>query len=84
MSQCCNNLDSEICSFSASQSLAARCAGRTTLHLDCTAPTWAGISVVYRAISGKSYAETDGNRRKQVETDGNTRNRTEFDLALHS
>ena len=55
-------------------SLAARCANRTALHLDCTAPTWAGLSVVYRAIAGKRYAETDGNKRKQVETDGNTRN----------
>ena len=39
------------------------CAGRTTMHLDCTAPTWTGISVVYRVISGKrKQAETHGSR----------------------
>ena len=73
MSQCCNNLDSEICSFSASQSLAARCASRTGLHRSHLGRDLCGVPRNFReALSGNRRKQR--NRRKQTETHGIARN----------
>ena len=61
----CKNFGSEISSFSASQSLAPGCAGRTAMHRDCHSGLDRDLCGVPRNFRGA----LDGNRRKQTETD---------------
>ena len=73
MSQSCENFDSEISSFSAPQSLAPGCAGRTAMHRDCHS----GLDRDLCGVPRNFREALDGNRRKQTETAGNRRKHTE-------